>query len=301
MLALSLCVCGPAFAQPEDPADVATARELFREGLELSKQEKWEEAREKLGQSLALKKAALTYYTLAVADKRSNHLVAALEHFRGFLAQPVTEKTEAFVEPAREAVAELEKRVGGITVQIKPQGLGGLVVRLDGEDIPHSAIGRRRLVDPGEHVVTARADGWLPHTQKVTVGEGENRAITLSLRRAADGDGAEVDEAEFPLLPVILMAGGGAVGIAGLVVGIIGAGEASDAPTQDGPEADAAIVKTVVGDVMMGVGGAVAAVGLVLLIVHLTDEPDEASPSDAEQALVRPWAEGGVGGIEIRF
>lgn len=295
--ALCLFAGTSAWAQ-EDPADIATARELFREGLELSKEEKWEEARVKLGQSLALKQAALTFYTLAVADKNTSHLVAALEHFRGFLAQPVTDKTEGFVEPARQAVAELEKRVAGATITVKPQGSPNLSVRLDGEDLPLSALGRRRLLDPGEHVVTAKADGFAPRTQRLVVAEGENREVVLALQRGPqDGVPEPGAEPEFPLVPVILIGSGAVVAGVGLALGIVGVGEAKDAPTQDGKEADAALKKTIAGDVLMGVGGATAGVGLVLLILHFVSEEDTA----ADPVAIRPWAAGDTIGVELRF
>lgn len=296
-IALALLFAPAAWAQ-EDPADIATARELFREGLELSKEEKWPEARVKLGQSLALKQAALTFYTLAVADKNTGHLVAALEHFRGFLAQPVTDKTESFVEPARRAVAELEKRVAGAIITVSPRGSPNLAVRLDGEDLPLAALGRRRLLDPGEHVVTAKADGFVPKTQRLVVAEGETREVVLALERGPL-DEAPAPEAEVPWIPVILLGSGAVVAGAGLALGIVGVNEAKDAPTQDGEEADAAVKKTIAGDVLMGVGGAAAGVGLVLLILHFVAEDDE--PPSAAPVAIHPWAAGNALGVELRF
>src|SRR5262245_46822534 len=81
-----LALVSPAAAQ--SPADVALARQLFNEGLELSKANKWEDAREKLARSLALKRAPITLYTLGVAEMKSGHLVAALEHLHAFVALP---------------------------------------------------------------------------------------------------------------------------------------------------------------------------------------------------------------------
>ena len=152
-------IASPLAAQTENPADVATARELFREGLQLSRDGEWERAHTKLEQSLALKKAAITYYTLAVADKRSGHPAAALEHFKGFLAQPITPTTEAYVEPAKQAVEELSRVVARVVVSIEPTGLPDLTVHLDGVELPTVALGRSRLIEAGRHTVVARAPG----------------------------------------------------------------------------------------------------------------------------------------------
>ncbi len=286
-------VC-PALGQEEVPADIATARELFREGLALSKQEKWEAARVKLGMSLGLKRAALTYYTLAVADMKSAHVVAALEHFRGFLAQPVSDKTEAFLQPARDAVAELEQRVAWVTIRIDPAGVKGLVVRVDGDALPGAALGRRRLIDPGKHEVTARADGYRTQSQTFVAGAGDRRDVRMALDPAPDPEPAE---RSFPVVPVVLLSVGVSAAVVGLVVGILGNEEAMAAPTRDGPEADAAITKTIVGDVLMGVGGATAVIATVFLILHLTtDDADPAIPT-----ALRPWASGDTFGVQVSF
>jgi hypothetical protein len=294
----SFVVRGSAQAQ-EDPADVATARELFREGLALSKEGKWEEARMKLGQSLALKKAALTYYTLAVADKNSGHRVASLEHFRAFLAQPVTDKTEAFLEPAREAVAELEKQVSRVVIEVAPAGLTGLIVSIDGDPLPLSALGTPRLVEPGEHVIAASAADHHPKTFEVIAKPGKQHDLRLTLqpKPAGDDQRKEPEEPATPTLPFLLLGGGAVVAGVGLTLGILGASEADDAPTRDGEEADAALLKTIVGDVMMGVGGAVGVTGIVLVILHYTLDDEEAPAATS----VRPWASGDVLGVQVRF
>jgi hypothetical protein len=295
-IALSLLVLCPAHAQNESPADVASARELFREGLELSKQEKWEEARVKLAQSLGLKQAALTYYTLAVADKKSGHPVAALEHFRGFLAQPVTEKTEGFLEPARVAVAELEKLVAGVTIIVRPAGLPGLAVIIDGAALPVSVLGRRRLIDPGEHVVTVKAKGHVEQSKKIVGEKGGSHELIFTLQPAPEEE-VPPPETEFPVVPVVLMGAGVAVAAVGLALGIVGANEAKDSEFSDGPVADSALRKTIIGDVLLGVGGATAAVGIVLLIVHFVADDEE--PSDP--AAIRPWGADGAVGVQLRF
>ncbi len=285
----------------ENPADVATARVLFREGIELSKEKRWDEARERLLGSLALKKTALTYYTLAVAEKNSGRLVAALGHFRDFLAEPMTDKTEGFVQPARDAITELEKRVAGVTITITPSGLRELVVKLDGEELPLEALGRRLRIDPSEHRLEASAAGHRSVSQTLTANEGEDLDLEIALV-PGEGHDAGVPEDDFPVLPVALLAGGGVVLGVGIALGVVGLGEAKDAPTRDGPEADAARQKTIAGDVLAVTGGVAAGVGLLLLVLHLLDDgPADPASSSAPHPAIRPWVHGPTAGVELRF
>jgi len=293
---VGLATSQPALAQ-ESPADIATARELFREGLKLSREDRWEEARLKLEQSLSLKQTPLTYYTLAVAEKKSGHPVAALEHFKVFLAQPRNRKTEGFVPGAKKAVAELEGLVARVTIEVAPSSVPELEVKIDGEPIPEVALGRPRLVDPGEHEVVARAPGYVSARETFGVEAKKRASVTLTLTPSPDvSRGEEGHDGILLHAGVGLLAGGGAIGITGLVVGIIGAGEAADAPTRDGPEADAALEKALAGDILMGVGGAAAIAGFVLVIMDLTAD-DDASPA----AGWRPWVSGEQLGLQLRF
>ncbi len=294
---LCLGLSRPALAQ-ERPADIATARELFREGLALSRQEKWEEARVKLEQSLSLKQTPLTYYTLAVAEKKSGHPVAALEHFKVFLAQPQNEKTEGFVPGAEQAVAELERMVARVTITVAPANIPELEVTVDGQPVPEVAFGRPRLVDPGRHEVEARAPGYLSARDSFSVEAQRGASVSLTLTPSGDEPDPSVDEDDPTSFyaGVGLLAGGGAIGLTGLVVGIIGAEEASDAPTSDGPEADAALEKALAGDILMGVGGAAAIAGLVLVLLDVTSTDDDPSAGG-----LRPWFAGEQFGLQLRF
>jgi hypothetical protein len=77
-------------------------------------------------------------------------------------------------------------------------------------------------------------------------------------------------------------------------VGLVGLRQGSDAPTRDGPEASAARVKTVAGDVTAGLGAATAGVGILLLVL-----PRRAVPAPA--ARVTPWFTGTSAGVRGRF
>lgn len=276
----------PSAVFAQTAADTAVARDLFREGSQLARENKWAEARERFERSLQLKRAAITFYSLAVAQQRTGLDVEALESYRAFLAEATTAATEPYVEPAREAVATLEKRVARILVRVEPADAPDLVVSIDGHAVPASARDRPRLVNAGAHEVTAQATGYQPARDAVTVGQGGSAEVRLSLvlapatpkalapvapapgrpdsRPASSG----ADERPSRVVPLTLIGAGAAVFAGGLVVGIVGMGQADSAPTRDGADASAARTKGVVADVLMATGIVAAGAGVVLWLVQ---------------------------------
>ena len=320
LLGVSLLHARGGLAQ--SAADVAAARELFKEAAELIKKGRWEEGRERLERSLMLKQAPITHFSLAVAQRKTGQLVEALESFRAFLASPAEKATDRYRAPAEQAVRALEPRVAKVSLLIRPKDPPELAVTIDGVEVPVAALDQMRLVNPGGHVLQVIARGFREATHSFQVGEGETVSLVVALEPAAradpstatavvTADGAavdgsehagqdEADDAGFPTVPVALMAGGTAAFGVGLALGLIGLSEARDTPTNDSAEADAARTKGVIGDVVAGVGIAAVAVGGILLIVRALgdDGGDEASDAGVH---VAPWASGPLAGVELRF
>jgi hypothetical protein len=305
-LAGALLLAPRTFGQSS--ADVAAARDLFNEAAQLAGEERWEEARDRYERSLALKREPITLYSLGVAQKETGHLVDALESFRAFLRSPRSPSTESYVPVAEAAVTELEAKVAKLELTVRPADAPGLVVEIDGVAIPVAALGRARLVDPGAHDIKARADGHREAMARAELAEGGSESLTLELEplpaaKAPPPARPEPDAAPSPasdeggsvVLPVILLVGGAGLIGGGVAVGMAGVSKAADAPASEGDEADSALTLATVGDVMAGVGIAAAGVGLVLLIVTLSD--DSASTPDAALANAQRsgWIFGGAG------
>ncbi|MEQ9320200.1 MAG: hypothetical protein RIF41_13630 [Polyangiaceae bacterium] len=292
--ALLLCIVMAAATATNAPdaaaqsaADVAAARQLFIEGSELSKAGRWEQARDRFRRSLELKRAPITLYSLGVAQMSSGQHVEALESFRAFLAEPVTDTTSPYVDPARGAIDELERRVARLDIAVRPGNLEGLVVSVDRVDVPSAALGLPRLVNAGEHVVRARAPGYGTRTAAITVAEAETKPVVLVLSPASPSETASgaASSGDFPTGPVILMSVGGATAVAGIGVGLAGVAEAGDATSPDSPEADRARTKATVGDVLAAVGIGAALAGVLWLV--LDDDGDDAAPGPTA-ATIRP-------------
>jgi hypothetical protein len=336
-IALSCWLAAPpssvAVAQPAP--DVAAARELYVEGAAFSKEGNWAEAKERLGRSLALKKAPITLYMLAVAQQNTGELVEALENFRAFLAAPPQAATQSLRAPSQEAVEDLDKRVARVTIAILPADLRSVVVTVDGVAVPTAALDRKRLVNPGDHLLRANADGWTEGSRMFTVAEGEQAEIMLMLEREGEGPAsnslpappgvavaapmpaaapapppvsAPADRAEqaadqggsAPVGPVVLIAGGAAATGIGVAIGLMAVGDAEEAPTNDGPKADDARTQALAGDIVAGVGIAAATAGLIWLIAELAGDGDDGDAS-AQSPGARPCAAGAATKLELRF
>lgn len=295
---VGLSVAAPARrARADGAADIAAARELFNEASRLAAAGKWEEARERYQRSLGLKRAAITMYSLGVAQKNTGKLVEADENFRAFLAEPQTPATKPYDAPARQAIGEITPRLAKVAIAIQPADAPELVVTIDGERVPNVLLDRPRVVNPGAHDVLARAKGYADASQRVEVKDGGSGAVKLVLTpRPADAAApAPIAPAPPPLapradivpvlaappnrtVPVGLMIGGGAVFVGGVVIGMLGVAQAGSAPTRNGDDASAARTKSAIGDVVAGVGLAAAATGLVILITqHRPPAPDKAA------------------------
>jgi hypothetical protein len=306
-LLVACLACAAAIApaaRAQTAADVALARDLFREASQLSQKGDWEGARRGFERSLDLKHAAITLYSLGVAEKHTGKLVEALEHFRAFLAEPSTPQTSAFEAPARAAIAELAPRAAHLSFKVAPAGVDASVT-VDGALVPAIALDRPRLVNPGAHVVRATAKGYRASEAKVDVAEGGSATATLRLELApAAAEAPPVIAASPPsaplrtrpdrTIPLVIVGAGGAVFVGGLVVGLLGVSQASSAPTKDGPEASAARTKGLIGDVVGGTGLAAIAVGGVLLLLGKPTKTDSARG-------LTPWASGSVAGAQLTF
>jgi hypothetical protein len=97
-----------------------------------------------------------------------------------------------------------------------------------------------------------------------------------------------------------MMGGGGALFVAGLAVGLVGVQKASDAPSQQSPEADEARKLALVGDLVSGVGVATALTGFTLWLTE-TPPPPADPASGAPAVSVRPSVSPGFVGVVGRF
>ncbi|MDI1451583.1 hypothetical protein [Polyangium sp. 6x1] len=292
-------------------ADKAVADKLFDEGRAMLDQNRLPEACLKFAESDRYDPSVGTRLNLGDCHERQGKTASAYGHF-GDAARLARERGDK----SREAVAEerrqaLEKKLSRIRITARP-GAAGLEVLLDGKVLGAAVFGTALPVDPGSHVVEARAPGRSGfHEEKVVpAGPATVEVVIPELGAVAPAekkDAVEARETRWSTLRGV----GFATGIAG-VVGIgVGAGfgaaalqknaaskEKCDAgdPTRCSPEGyslrNAAGFSADVSTVLLGIGGGVLATGIVLFVVG-GNEP----AALAERAWVVPVVGRGSFGV----
>jgi hypothetical protein len=226
---------------------------------------------------------------------------------KGDDATPAAKKTRA---AARKLLSDIQARIARIQVTIvgPPEGKASTLV--DGIDVNLDADGTV-LVDPGSHTVTASAESFESSAKEVSCTEGGRAVVELKLSRKGSepAGAAEPAVAETPsktrsgsrVPGVTLTVLSVAPLIGASVFGALSLSAASTAksecPNNVCPASAASDVQRArsYGDastVGFIAGGAMAAVGIVLIIVAPGDEP-------AKSARVRPWVGPGAGGLVV--
>ncbi len=250
-----------AFAQ--SPSDVAAARELFIEGTRLAEKGQWKEARDHFERSLRLKPASITLYSLGVAQRQTEQWVEARESFNAFLAEPSSQATQPFEKPARDAIADLNKSIPILRIEVIPSHLTDLHLEMDGRPFHAAMLGYPRPVNPGLHSISAGAKGYKTAFAQVVAKAGEETAAKLRLELLKNSGGNATSPSPPPAperaLPLVLMGSGLATSAAGIATGIGGYVDADI-------NASAGRTKMIMGGVLGGLGLLSAGVGLVIWI-----------------------------------
>jgi len=295
----TLCVAAPARGQSPPSSDVGVrAVELGSEGLMLFQQGKFADAHTKFAAADAISPSPVFRLYIARSLARTGRLLAARDTYRSLAAQVISEDAPP---PWRQAKADangelaaLEPRIPSIQVTVKG---ASAAAELTIDDKPVS-MGSVVHVDPGDHIARVR-DGKSERQTVVVVAEGSReQAVALDFGPSLDPVPAvSLRATEGSLVPgAVLTALGAAALITGAVTGGLALARSSDIKskcgTDDGtcpaeledevqPEIDAATTLGHVSTGMLVGGGAMAAVGVVLLIVR----PGGVEPSRASSAI----------------
>jgi hypothetical protein len=322
LLALSALSLAPLSAHGQSGESAAQAEALFREGKQLLKDGKTDQACQKLEGSYRLDPAIGTLMNLADChEKLGKHASAWAE----FLSASSLSKRRGETDRetvARDRATALEPKLIRLTIVVPPATkVDGLEVRRDGAVVDPASFGSATPVDPGKHQITARAPGRKESTTSVEA-SGEGKAFTVEVKPLAIDDTPKpVASAPATAAPTaappppapppprtratvgLVLGGVGAAGIVvGSVFGLMAKSKWSSAncqngicPTQ-GQQDDSTSAKglATVGTVGFAVGGALLATGAVLYFTAPSGDSAKASLS------VAPTAGTDGGGLLVR-
>ncbi len=310
------------------PAEVAAARQLAKDGFKLADAGKCAAAIEPLARAESLFHAPTILVRLAECHLTLGKVLLATEELRRVTVEDLgPTPSKAFVNAkgrARALLAAAEPRLGHATVRITGPEAPVLVVRLDGEPLAVGMLGLEIPVDPGSHRVQAEADGFTAAEGTFTVAEGGSQTVELELkavpvdpteppaalqpRAPSPRPSAPVSVANAPpaasrsnlRLPAWLTLG---VGVVGFGAGIgFGVAALNDKAALDGvcvnkacpPSAKAGVNSlqrdATVSTIGWAVGGVAAATSLVLFVLLSISEPQRVG-----------WLLPGQGSVLVRW
>jgi hypothetical protein len=332
----ALAFTSVAHADPS-AADKETARGLMNEGRADRDKGDLQAAAKAFAGADALMHVPTTGIELARALAAIGQLVEARD-----AALRVTRIAEKAGEPApfraaRDAAAELNAdlgaRIPSLTILLKnvPDGMTATVF-IDGSSLPAELLGQPRKLDPGHHVITAKA-GTAEGKQEVDVAEKDAKEVTVELpaQTAATTDTKPDETPPPPEAPAssggnkLMIYGGfglaGAGLIAGSITGILAISKASSIksssscqnvggtedcnPSENG-DLSSGKTEATISTVSFIVAGVGAAIGITGFFVGGSSAPaatpaDAPAPPDQTSMRIIPWIGLGSAGVHGTF
>ena len=337
----------PSVARADEPSaqDIAQARELGQQAGTAFAAGNYAES-EKLWYAAAKLYPVAPTLTLGLARTQAKlgKFVAAQEAYNKIIRE-WTDKPNAApafkdaLEAAKAEVSAVSAKLASVVITIEGTPPPGVQITLDGAPVNAAALGLKRPVDPGSHLVKATAEGYKAAEAPFTVNEGAGAEAKLRLEKdatavagvpapagAAAGAGTAPPAGDTSAPPadkggggsnktlaIVAFGVGGAGLVLGAVTGLVAMGKHSDLEkacpggtcasdrSSDVDSYKSMGTLSTVGFVVAGVG---AAAGAVLLLTGGSSKQTGAS-TGGHYATVKPsvvpYLGVGGGGVVGRF
>jgi hypothetical protein len=304
-IALGLLTVKGAFAQSQAESSLAEA--LYRQGRQLMAEGKVAEACPKFAESHRLDPATGTLLNLATCHEGERKWASAWLEYSEALTLARHDHRDDRVRFAQARLAELEPKLSFIRVVLSPGAVGPEIeTELDGTAVRGPARNVPLPVDPGEHVVEARARGRKAWSERVSIDrdsvnvtvtvpplESENAAIP-----APDHGVIAVSTGARPIPDAVYVAGAVTLGLASgaVVTGVVYADRyARYGNVQEEAKASQTHGWGVANAILTG--GALVGAGTTLYLYWKRPEIP-APPSTARtQRVIVPWVEASGAGV----
>jgi hypothetical protein len=314
--ACSVLLCTVLFAapsahgQPASAAAKAAAQTLFDDARKLTAENNYAAACPKLAESHTLDPTVGTKFYLADCLERIGKLASAWTFYIEAADAAAAAGQKQRASFARDRAEAVKQRLPTITITVPDsvRALPGLSLRRNGVPLGQAQWGTAVPVDPGEHVISATAEGVAPWESRVQIKE-EQEHITVDVPSLTARQGAEpiapkpteTQPDQAPAPPVqgrgktqrIAAIAVGATGIAGIGLGAVFGGLAVSKQTASNSDGhcDAsnfcdetglslrrqAITSATISTVGFVAGGALVAGGVVLFLTAPSGPPSNVS------------------------
>jgi hypothetical protein len=300
----------PAWGQEEESDPIKEARQMFHQALELEQAGNWAGALRMFREVSQVKMTPQVRFHIAVCEENLGKLVAALGGYELALAD-ADSVGESFRVEVEEKVEAIRGRIPKIVIE-RGEGAEAASIELDGIVLGESSIGVEVPVDPGPHMIAAKASGFDDYSTTVDVAERATETVSVTLTKVAEPPPPVVDEPpppppkEFPIVPVALIGGGGVALLGSGAMLLMRSvalndyrnlcpGDVCPPKSQLTPDDEDAIKSSrnkvmtygVLSPVLAVVGLGAAGAGVYLLVQKPKDEAEAALPSDRTRAHVR--------------
>ncbi len=188
LVVASLSVLVPRAAAAQTSAvDQATARALTIEGYDALDKKDYAKAVDRFERADKLYHVPTVAIGLGHAQLGMGRLVAALSTYSTIVREGVPAGgPPAFgkaVEEARKGIEAITPRIPSVVISVR--GPADPQVTIDGSPVPAAALGVKRPVDPGKHIVRAAGPGFEASEQSFTVAEGKVETLSFDLKAGA--------------------------------------------------------------------------------------------------------------------
>ncbi len=195
-LTFGTTICAPSLARAAPPAgvagasaepsagDLATARTALKEGLALREKGDLLGALARFTTAYDLVQTPVTGFELGKTHLLMGHVLQARELFLKIGRIPPaleeSQRSAAAREEATRLAADLEPRIPTLRIRIELPRDATAVVRIDDDPIALAGAVTPRAVDPGKHVIVARAGDGPEQRVTLEIAEGETRDVDLA-------------------------------------------------------------------------------------------------------------------------
>jgi hypothetical protein len=185
LLSLSLML-SPALVTAQSDAQRASARAAAQAGLDAFDAQKWSEALELFSRAEGSVHAPVHLYYIGYSRMKLGKLVDAREAFLKLVHESIPANApKAFREAqtdAKKELAALEPRIPTLKILVTPEAKG-TVLKIDDQE--GAVAGVPTPIDPGKHVLQARAEGMESEPITMAVNEGARAEVTLTMKASA--------------------------------------------------------------------------------------------------------------------
>ncbi|MFZ5891885.1 MAG: hypothetical protein ACOY0T_12595 [Myxococcota bacterium] len=180
---LVLAIAAPSAAETA-AEDVAAARSLGVQGIQLADSGRCNEAIDKLERAEALYHAPTILGRLGECQVEVGQIVRGTENLNRVVREQLAPNAPAAFKAAQERAKKVLDaalpRIAYLTVKVEPK-VAGANVTVDNAPVPPALIGAERPTDPGTHQVVASAAGYTEARSSVTLAEGAHQEVSLTL------------------------------------------------------------------------------------------------------------------------